>query len=68
MAGFVRGIRRQTGLSRKEVAERAGLKASTIKSYEWKGPSKKYYEWFKGFVKYFYEQLGDDGIPEGFER
>ena len=62
LAGQVRSVRRHTGLSRKDIALESGLKQSTIKSYEWKLPSKKYYKWFKGFVARFYEQLGDDGI------
>lgn len=52
---FIRSIRERTGLSRKEIGEKSGLKSSTIKSYEWKMPSKKYYEWFKEFIKQFYK-------------
>ena len=56
LAGFVRSIRQRTKLTRKEIAQAAGLKPSTIKSYEWKHPSRKYYDWFRGFIKEFYEK------------
>lgn len=55
-SGIVRTVREYTKLSRKEIAEKAGLKPSTIKSYEWKRPSKKYFVWFKEFIKQFYEE------------
>lgn len=62
LAGFIRSIRKITGLSRTEIAEKANLKPSTIKRYEWCWPSKKYYEWFKTFIKSFYDDLGSEGI------
>lgn len=56
LAGFVRTIREKTKLSRKEIAKKAGIKPSTIKNYEWCIPSKKYFEWFKVFIKDFYRE------------
>lgn len=53
---YIRHIREATKLSRKEIAEKFGVKPSTIKSYEWKQPSKKYYVWFKKFIKQFYKE------------
>ena len=53
---IVRTVREHTKLSRNEIAEKFGVKPSTIKSYEWKVPSKKYFEWFKVFIKHFYKE------------
>ena len=55
-AGLIRSVRKRTRLSRKEIASLAGLKRETIKSYEWNGPSQKYYEWFKKFIKGYYDE------------
>lgn len=54
-AGFVRTIRQHTKMTRKAIALMAGLKVGTIKSYEWKQPSKKYYGWLCVFIKDFYK-------------
>ena len=62
LAGFVRTIRRKTKLTRKQISDKAGLKPATVKNYEWIHPSKKYFNWFKGFIKNHYAQLGDAGI------
>ena len=52
--GFMRAIREKTGMTRKQFAERIGYKQSTIKSYEWNHPSKKYYDNFNEFIRGFY--------------
>lgn len=62
LSDYIREIRIRTGLSRKEIAVKAGLKPSTIKKYEWVHPSEKYHIWFKAFIKKFCEDLGEDGF------
>ena len=54
LAGFVRSIRTHSGLTRREIAVKAGLKPGTIKAYEWKWPSRKYRDWLAGFIREFY--------------
>jgi len=50
--GFtVRSVREGLKMSRKELAGHAGLRPSTIKRYEWVHPSRKYWEWLKGFTE-----------------
>ena len=49
-----RRMRIKTGLTRKQIAEKAGLQPSTIKKYEWCNPSERYWNWFKVFVREFY--------------
>ncbi len=53
---IIRNVRQHTGLTRREIANLAGLKIGTIKAYEWKTPSKKYYAWFKSFIREFYNK------------
>jgi hypothetical protein len=55
-AGLVRSVRKSTGLTRNDIAEKSGLKSSTIKSYEWKSPSNRYYQWFRRFIQEFYSK------------
>ena len=54
-SGFtLRDIRLKLGMTRRELADTAGLKPSTIKRYEWCGPSKRYWEWMKWYTKFRY--------------
>jgi hypothetical protein len=49
-SGFtVRSVRDGLKMTRKELAEQAGLRPSTIKRYEWVHPSRKYWEWLKSY-------------------
>lgn len=56
LAGQVRSIREHTGLTRKEIAQRASLQPSTIKKYEWCWPSRHYYHWFINFIRHHYHE------------
>ncbi len=51
----IKTMREITGLSRKDIALRTGLKASTIKKYEWCETSEKYLKWFKCFIREWYK-------------
>jgi transposase-like protein len=55
----VRSVREGMKMTRKQLAEAAGLKTSTIKRYEWVWPSRKYWDWLKGYTKVFFEEEGE---------
>jgi DNA-binding XRE family transcriptional regulator len=49
-------MRHKLGLTRKELGKILGYKTSTIKSYEWKIPSKVYIEIFKKLIRKNYKK------------
>ena len=53
--GFtVRSVREGMKMTRREMAGHAGLRPSTIKHYEWIWPSRRYFDWLKGFAEAHY--------------
>lgn len=56
----VMSVREGMKMTRREIADHAGLKPSTIKKYEWVWPSRKYLEWLKKFTHRHYEAEQED--------
>ena len=48
-------IRRQTGLTRKQIAKELGYSKNTVKNYEFNHPSKVYFNKFNSYIAEFYE-------------
>ena len=50
----IQAVRHRMRFSRRELATEAGLSPKTLKNYEWCWPSKRYWEWLKGYTRRFY--------------
>jgi len=55
IAGQLKAIRVKSGISRRDLAQVAGLKTATIRTYECVWPSKAYYNWFLTFIRQHYK-------------
>ena len=54
---YIREIRKKTGLTRKQIAEKLGYKHSTVKNYEFTKVTGIYWVKFKCFINDFYKQI-----------
>ena len=53
---YMRSIREQSGLTRKEIAEKLGYQSSTVKNYEFTRVTETYWVKFKAFIADFYRE------------
>ena len=51
---YMRTIRENTGLTRRQISDKLGYKYSTVKKYEWCRTSSIYWKKFKIFIEDFY--------------
>ncbi len=55
---IIMGIREKTKTTRPQLGIQLGYQPKTIKNYEWGSCSKKYYEIFKTWTRFYYQNYG----------